>query len=118
MQPEDLFAGHPHTLAVHQKVRSVLEDLGPVQVRTSKSQVAFRRRRGFAYVWRPGQYLGDRGAEAVLSIVLDRHDPSPRFKEVTHPAPAHWMHHLEVGDPSEIDEEVAAWLAEAAERAG
>lgn len=117
MQPEDLFAGHPAALAVYGKVRSVLQQQGPVEVRTSKSQVAFRRRRGFAYVWRPGQYLGDRGAEAVLSIVLDRHDPSPRFKEVVEPKPGSWIHHLVVEDLSELDEEVTAWLAEAADHA-
>jgi hypothetical protein len=30
----------------------------------------------------------------------------------------HWMHHLEVRDPAEIDDEVVAWLREAATGAG
>lgn len=50
MEPEDFFAGHPDAYAVFEKVRSVLDGLGTVEVRTSKSQVAFRRRRGFAYL--------------------------------------------------------------------
>ena len=41
MQPEDVFAGHLAARAVFEKVRSILEGLGPVEVRTSKSQVAF-----------------------------------------------------------------------------
>jgi hypothetical protein len=53
----------------------------------------------------------------VLSIALGRHDPSTRFKQVVHPAPAHWMHHLELHDADEVDDEVAGWLREAAERA-
>jgi hypothetical protein len=53
----------------------------------------------------------------VLSIVLGRHDTSDRWKEVVHPAPAHWMHHLEVHELGDIDGEVAGWLLEAAARA-
>ena len=43
MQPEDFFAGHPDARAVLDKARSILTRLGPLEVRTSKSQVAFRR---------------------------------------------------------------------------
>jgi hypothetical protein len=54
----------------------------------------------------------------VLSIALGRHDPSPRWKEVVHPSPKQWMHHLEVRTVADLDDEVAAWLHEAATRAG
>jgi LmbE family N-acetylglucosaminyl deacetylase len=117
MQPEDYFAGHPDARAVFEKVRAVLSRLGPVEVRASKSQVAFRRRRGFAFLWLPGRYLSKPTAEVVLSIGLGRHDPSARFKEVAHPAPAQWMHHLEIHDIGDIDDEVVGWLQEAADRA-
>jgi len=96
----------------------VLEAFGPVDIRTSKSQVAFRRSRGFAYLWVPGQYLKRPGADVVLSIALGRCDDSNRFKEVVHPSPKHWMHHLEIQRVEEIDDEVVGWLREAAERAG
>lgn len=118
MEPEDLFAGHPVALAVLSRVRVILEAAGPVAVRASASQVAFRRARGFAWLWRPGQYLRGDVAPVVLSIGLGRHDPSARWKDVVHPSPRHWIHHLEIGDPAEVDEAVAAWLLEAAERAG
>jgi len=49
---------------------------------------------------------------------LDRREESPRFKEVAHPAPAHWVHHLEVRAVTDVDEEVVGWLREAAELAG
>jgi len=121
MQPEDLFATHPLALALVESVRSTLaemSELGPVEIRTSKSQVAFRRRRGFAYVWRPGQYLRNPAVQAVLSIALPRRLDSARWKEVVEPAPGRWIHHLEVDDVSEIDAEVVGWLAEAARDAG
>ena len=117
MRPEDLFDGHPTAEVVLRAVLTLAESLGDCQVRTTKSQVALRRRRGSAYLWRPGQYLARPSAEVVLSIVLDRRDDSPRWKEVVHPSPAHSMHHLEVHDPAEIDDEVTAWLREAAELA-
>ena len=117
MTPEEPFAGHPLALAVLDVVRSLLAPYDDVQVRTTTSQVGFRRRRGFAYLWLPGRYLARPAADVVLSVVLDRRDGSPRWKEVVHPSPAHWMHHLEVTAVADIDDEVAGWLREAAERA-
>ena len=83
----------------------------------STSQVAFRRRRGFAYLWLPDRYLAHPVAEVVLTIALGRRDRSPRWKEVVHPARTHWIHHLEIQDPADVDGEVIGWLKEAAGRA-
>lgn len=118
MRPEDFFAGHPEAWAVFTQVRSALSEMRPLEIRASRSQVAFRRRRGFAYLWMPGQYLRRADAEVVLSIALGRHIDSPRFKELVQPAPHHWMHHLEIGNVREVDDEVVGWLREAAARAG
>jgi hypothetical protein len=51
------FAGHAQALAVFTRVSAMLREMGPVEVRVSKSQVAFWRARGFAYLWLPGRYL-------------------------------------------------------------
>jgi hypothetical protein len=115
---DGFFAGRPTAREVFRRVRSSLEATGGCTVRASRSQVAFRRRRAFAYLWLPGRYLTHPAAEVVLTVALGRHDPSPRWKEVVHPARGHWIHHLEVNDPTEIDDEVEGWLREAAERAG
>jgi hypothetical protein len=32
---------------------------------------------------------------------------------VVHPSPKVWMHHLEVRDPDQVDDEVARWLRDA-----
>ncbi|MDV3222731.1 MAG: DUF5655 domain-containing protein [Intrasporangium sp.] len=102
---------------MYERVLGMVRELGPVEVRVSTSQVAFRVRRGFAYLWRPGQYLRNPAAEVVLSIALGRHDESARFKEVAHPSSRQWIHHLEVRDLADLDDEVSAWLHEAAARA-
>lgn len=111
-------AGHPVPAAVFDQVWELVGGREDVRVRVTASQVVLQRRRGFAWLWLPGRYLRRPGAEVVLSISLGRADPSPRWKEVVHPTRAHWMHHLEVHDPAEIDGEVAGWLREAADRAG
>jgi hypothetical protein len=113
---DDFFAGRPAARAAFDRVCSLLDRIGPYQVRITRSQVAFRRRRGFAYLWLPGQYLAAPGAEVVVSIALGRPDRSARFKEVAHPAPTQWMHHLEVHRLADLDDEVAGWLREAADR--
>ena len=70
----------------------------------------------FAFVWRPGQYVSSR-VPAVLSIALPFEITSDRFKEIAHPTPTVWMHHLELRDVSEVDEQVCGWLANAYEKA-
>ena len=112
-----LFSESPLGIAVFERIVAMLDGVEGVTVRSSKSQVAFRRRRGFAYLWRPGQYLRHTDVEVVLSIALDRLEPSVRFKQVAHPAPSVWMHHIEIRDLGVLDEEMAGWLLEAADRA-
>ena len=110
--PEGYFAGHPEGLALYRAVEDVLATIGEASVEVKKSQIAFRRRRGFAYVWRPGQYVNSR-FPAVLSIALPREVASDRFKSVAHPSPKLWMHHLELESADQVDDEVREWLAEA-----
>jgi hypothetical protein len=111
------FRGHREGAAVALAVAGAVDRLGPHDTRVSRSQVAFRRRRGFAYLWRPGQYL-DSDVPAVLSVALPREQVSNRWKQVAHPSPHVWMHHLELWRPEEVDGEVCLWLAEAYEAAG
>lgn len=118
MTPEEFFAGHPGALEVFDRVHEVCRGLGPVEVRVTRSQVAFRRAHGFAFLWLPGMYLDNPPVDLVLTIALGRHDDSPRFREVVHPSARQWIHHLVVHEPADVDDEVVAWVAEAADRAG
>jgi hypothetical protein len=113
--PEAFLEGSGLGLAVY---RRILELVPGAEPRVTKSQIAFRGRRAFAWLWRPRMYLGGRGAEIVLSIALPREDASPRWKEVVHPSPRTWMHHLELARIEEVDAAVEAWLHEAAGAAG
>jgi hypothetical protein len=117
-QVDEFFAGRPLGREVFDRVTDLLAATPQCEVRVTRSQIAFKRRRAFAWLWSPGRWLTRPAAEVVLSVSLGRPDPSPRFKEVAHPARAHWMHHLEVTDATDVDDEVAGWLREAADRAG
>jgi hypothetical protein len=111
---ESFFEGSPLGLELFRTIAQLVASIAGTEpaYRVSKSQIAFRRRRGFAYVWRPGQYVKS-DVPAVLSLALDRQLPSHRFKEIVHPSATVWMHHLELSDVADVDAEVKSWLEEA-----
>ena len=113
MTPEEFFVGVPLGTAVLDRVRDILAPVD-FEVRVTRSQIALHAERGFAWLWRPSMYLGKRGVDVVLAIALDRRDTSPRWKEIAHPTPAIWMHHLEIREVGDVDADVAACLLEAA----
>jgi hypothetical protein len=116
-QLDAFFAGRPASRGLFEAVRAAVDAAGPSDVRVGRSQVAFRRRVGFAHAWIPGRYLRS-DVPLVLSLALRRHDPSRRWKEVVEPRPGRFTHHLELRDVAEVDDTVRAWIAEAWALAG
>ncbi len=115
---EKFFEGRPLARQLFEEVRVIIETIGSVEIKTTKSQIAFRRNRGFAWVWIPGHYLHREAAPLVLSIALRRRDPSPKWKEVVEPHPGRFMHHMELYTVAEVDGEVSSLLKEAWDLAG
>jgi hypothetical protein len=89
-----------------------IEALGPAELRVTKSQVSFRRRRAFAWAWVPEMYLRGRQAPLGLTLSFTNRTDSPRWKEIVEPAPGRFTHHLELYSEAEIDDEVRRWLQE------
>ena len=110
MTLDEFFAGQNEARPIFAAVRRAVDEIGPTDLQVTKSQISFRRRRAFAWVWMPGQYLRRQAAPLVLSLAFRRRDPSPRWKEIVEPAPGWFMHHLELYAPSDVDDEVRAWL--------
>lgn len=113
MTLDEFFDGYDQSRPIFERVAGEVERLGHVELKITKSQIAFRRRRPFAWVWIPGRYLHGRSAPLVLSIVLRRRDLSPRWKEIIEPALGRFMHHLELYAAHDIDAEVVERLREA-----
>lgn len=117
MPLEEFFADHPKSKQLFEALHALIAKLGPVQLQVMKSQIKFRRRKAFAWVWRPGQYLRGQHAPLVLTLVFRQRIASPRWKEIVEPRPGYFTHHLELYAVHEIDAEVRSWLQAAWEAA-
>ena len=117
MTIDDFFSDQPLSRQIFDAVRAAIEQIGPAEIRVSKSQVAFRRRKTFAAVWMPEQYLHRAAAPLVITFSFPARDPSPRWKEIVEPTPGRFTHHLELYGVGEVDAEVVAWIRQAWEAA-
>ena len=113
MDLDDFFAGYAESRGIFDALRRAVDSLGPFEIRVTKSQVAFRRRKAFAWAWVPAKYLHGRLAPLVLTLSLPRRSSSPRWKEIVEPTMGRYTHHLELHSGGEIDAEVVSWLLEA-----
>jgi hypothetical protein len=113
MTVEEFFAGNIPSQMLFEALRIAVEEFGPVELRIGKSQISFRRRVAFAWVWMPAKYLRGKAAPLVLTLSFRSRDGSPRWKQIVEPAPGRFTHHLELYTPADIDQEVCAWLRDA-----
>ena len=99
----------------HRLVYQVLDpsnalDASGKVIRVTKSQVAFRRRRAFAWAWMPGTYL----RAGVHPLVLTNRSGTRthrRAKAIVEPAPRRTL--TSICLPNNIDDEVRSWLQKA-----
>lgn len=110
---DEFFEGQSESRRLFGAVLRVINAIGPAQVRVTKSQIAFRRNRAFAWLWRPGKYLRGKCAPLVLTLSFRHRDASPRWKEVVESYPGRFTHHLELYSVDEVDDEVRRWLQQA-----
>ncbi len=110
---DEFFGDQATSRQLFNALLDMVNDIGPTEQRVTKSQIAFRLKRPFAWVWMPGRYLRGRIAPLVLTISFPKRDPSPRWKEIVEPTPGRFMHHLEVYSVADLDQQVRGWLAEA-----
>lgn len=113
MTVDEFFEGQEQSRQLFEAVRSVVDSIGSTELRVTKSQIAFRRRKAFAWVWMPGKYLCGKIAPLVLTLSFLRRSSSPRWKEIVEPYAGRFTHHLELYSIKDIDDEVRDWLREA-----
>ncbi|WP_407361158.1 DUF5655 domain-containing protein [Microbacterium sp. LBN7] len=113
---ETFFASNEKAIPIYRSLARPLVALDGVNVVVSRSQVALRARRAFAYAWDPSRYVKST-APLVVSIALREKLSSSRFKEVVHVSPRTWMHHAELRSVADVDDELIGWLKRACEEA-
>lgn len=113
MTLDEFFEGCDASRQLFEALNVAVEATGAAELRVTKSQIAFVRRKAFAWAWVPGKYLGGNPAPLVLTLSFRSRDTSPRWKEIVEPAPGRFTHHLELYSANDIDQEVRAWLADA-----
>lgn len=111
------FNHHAGALPIYEKLEEeILTRIPDVRIRVQKTQISFANRRVFACASflpvrkspvRPRDYL-------TVTFGLPCRREAPRIDAATEPHPNRWTHHVTVGSPDEIDEELLGWLREAA----
>ena len=119
MTPEILFffSKDPAALPLYEAFEArVLAEIDNVAVKVQKTQITYTNPRVFAAVsflpvrkkaQRPDHYI-------TVTLGLNRRLDSPRVDAASEPYPARWTHHLLLSSPEEADDELMAWVREAA----
>ena len=111
------FDRRPEALPLYEKLEQcILSEIPDVKIKTSKTQIGFSNKRGFAYVsFVPCRKAKERPkAWLTVTFGLEHRCASPRIDAATEPYPNRWTHHVMVGSVEEIDDELLGWLRQAA----
>ena len=111
------FEEHMDALPMYERLENaILTQIPDVKIKVAKTQITFAKRYGFAFVsFNPCRSAKNRPAVWVtVTFGLGYRKESPRIDVATQPYPGRWTHHVMVGTPDEIDEELLGWIQEAA----
>ena len=112
------FGEHMDALPIYERLEDAIGSRIPdVKIKAAKTQITFANKRGFAFVsFNPCRKAKDR-PEVWMTVTfgLGCRKESPRIDVATEAYPGRWTHHVMVGTPDEIDEELLGWIQEAAD---
>jgi hypothetical protein len=104
---EEYFATGPaFERPVFEVVRAHLEGLGPIDVEPVSVGIFFKRRRTVVQLRPMTRWV-------AVGFILGRRLESPRLSRKVIGSGARWWHVVNVREPSEVDDELRSWLAEA-----
>ena len=109
------FDGRPAELALYEAFAEKLQPLGDMTAVVHKTQISLKNRRVFGCVSMARVLRKALLPEHFLVVTLGLPYPltSPRIAVRTEARPNRWTHHIVVGDASELDGELMAWVQEA-----
>jgi hypothetical protein len=70
---DEFFLGHERSRPLFDVTLEAINSLGPASLRVTKSQIAFRRRKAFAWAWIPEKYM--RGKTSPCAQFASARDP-------------------------------------------
>ena len=111
------FDSHPDAFPLYDKFeKCVMEHVPEARIKVQKTQISFYNRHMFACVSfaRVRKKKDCPDSYIVVTFGLDHRAVSPRIDIVTEPYPNRWTHHVLISELSEIDDELMAWVEEAA----
>jgi hypothetical protein len=104
---EEHFKGRePYVRATFDNLLAAARKSGPVIVLPEKTRIAFQVRMSFAAFTLRKRWVDGH-------VVLARRLENPRFRRIDYISPRNQVHVFRLKEPSEVDAEVTAWLAEA-----
>ena len=112
------FGEHMDALPIYERLENaILTRVPGVRIKVAKTQITFAKRYGFAFVsFNPCRSAKNRPAVWVtVTFGLGYRKESPRIDVATEAYLGRWTHHVMVGTPDEIDEELLGWIQEAAD---
>lgn len=112
---ESFFSKMPEVIPLYERIEEkILERFDDVSIEIKKTQITFKSKRGFVYVWLPIRRMKNRPVYyLVLSFGLDQRIESSRIAESVETYKNRWMHHLIVEKPEELNDELMRWIQEA-----
>ena len=111
------FDSHPDAFPLYDKFeKCVMEHVPEARIKVQKTQISFYNRHMFACVSfaRVRKKKDCPDSYIVVTFGLDHRAVSPRIDIATEPYPNRWTHHVLISELSEIDDELMAWVEEAA----
>ncbi|MGN1027713.1 MAG: DUF5655 domain-containing protein [Faecousia sp.] len=111
------FGEHMDALPIYERLEDAISSRIPdVKIKIAKTQITFANKRGFAFVsFNPCRKAKDRPAVwLTVTFGLGYRKESSRIDAATEAYPGRWTHHVMVGSPDEINEELLDWIQEAA----
>lgn len=111
------FNSHPDAFPLYDKFeKCVTEHVPEARIKVQKTQISFYNRHMFACVSfaRVRKKKDCPDSYIVVTFGLDHRAVSPRIDIATEPYPNRWTHHVLISELSEIDDELMAWVEEAA----
>ena len=111
------FGEHMDALPIYERLEgAILSRIPDVKTKIAKTQITFANKRGFAFVsFNPCRKAKDRPAVwMTVTFGLGYRKESSRIDAATEAYPNRCTHHVMVGTPDEIDEELLGWIQEAA----